>query len=70
MASSSGLPAISTAAADLGLGSSLGQQVQDETEEQRKKRMSDIAQRNALGSTGSLAVTSLFGPMGTSGAGY
>ena len=56
------------AAADLGLGGALGQQVQDETEEQRKKRMAQMQQQQMLGPAGSLAVTSLFG--GKSGAGY
>jgi len=38
------------AAADLGLGGdSLGQQVKDETEEQRKKRLQLAQQRLALG---------------------
>lgn len=56
----------------LGLGDLLTQQVTDETEEARKKRMAEIAQRQQLGPAGSLAVTSLFGPMGggTKSAGY
>ena len=54
----------------LGLGDVLGQQVEDETEEARKKRMAEIAQRQQLGPAGSLAVTSLFGPIGGAGAGY
>lgn len=59
------------AASDLGLGGDmLGQQVQDETDEERKKRLAEMAQRNALGPAGSLAVTSLFGPRGAPGAGY
>lgn len=65
------LPA-SPAAAALGLGDLLTQQVTDETDEARKKRMAEIAQRQQLGPAGSLAVTSLFGPMGggTKSAGY
>jgi hypothetical protein len=54
----------------LGLGDILNQEVADETEEARKKRMAEIAQRQQLGPTGSLAVTSLFGPTGGLGAGY
>lgn len=55
---------------DLGLGDMLSQQVQGETEEQRKKRLAQIQQQQALGPAGSLAVTSLFGPRGgMSGAG-
>jgi hypothetical protein len=54
----------------LGLGDVLNRQVEDETEEARKKRMAEIAQRQQLGPAGSLAVTSLFGPTGGAGAGY
>jgi hypothetical protein len=55
----------------LGLGDVLNQQVQGETEEMRKKRMAEMAQRQQLGPAGSLAVTSLFGPTGGMfGAGY
>jgi hypothetical protein len=67
---SSGLPPIGGAAADLGLGDMLGQQVSGETEEQRKKRMAERQQQQMLGPAGSLAVTSLFGSKGTPGAGY
>lgn len=65
------LPA-SAAVDALGLGDLLTQQVTDETEEARKKRMTELAQRQQLGPAGSLAVTSLFGPMGggTKSAGY
>jgi len=52
------------ASADLGLGGQLGQQVQDETEAERKKRMALMQQQSLLGPAGSLAVTSLFGGMG------
>ncbi len=54
----------------LGLGDLLNQEVADETEEARKKRMAELAQRQQLGPSGSLAVTSLFGPTGGAGAGY
>jgi hypothetical protein len=60
---------LSPASADLGLGGALSQQVQNETEEERKKRMAQIQQQQALGPAGSLSVTSLFGPGGTPGAG-
>ena len=63
-------PGLSPAGADLGLGDMLGQQVAGETEEQRKKRMAEIAQRQQLGPAGSLAVTSLFGPGGMPGGSY
>jgi len=66
------LPAssLSPGATDLGLGGSLAQQVAGETAEERKKRMLQIQQQQALGPAGSLAVTSLFGMRGTPGAGY
>lgn len=65
------LPGLSPAGADLGLGDMLGQQVAGETEEARKKRMAELAQRQQLGPAGSLAVTSLFGARGgLPGAGY
>lgn len=66
-----GMPGLSPAGADLGLGDMLGQQVAGETEEQRKKRMLELQQRQQLGPTNSLAVTSLFGRRGEMpGAGY
>jgi hypothetical protein len=52
------------AATDLGLGDQLAAQVAGETEEQRKKRMAELAQKQALGAAGSMAVTSLFGMNG------
>jgi hypothetical protein len=55
---------------DLGLGGSLAQQVAGETAEERKKRMAQLQQMQALGPAGSLAVTSLFGTRGSPGAGY
>lgn len=60
-ANSPGLGAVS----DLGLGGMLQNQVQDETDEQRRKRMAQLQQPS-----GSLAVTSLFGPRGVPGASY
>jgi signal recognition particle GTPase len=57
-------PGLSPAGADLGLGDMLGQQVQGETAEQRKKRMAQMQQQQQLGPAGSLAVTSLFGMNG------
>jgi hypothetical protein len=62
--------ALSAAVDALGLGDVLNQQVEDETEEARKKRMAEMQQRQQLGPAGSLAVTSLFGPIGGAGAGY
>jgi hypothetical protein len=50
---------LSPAGADLGLGDLLAQQVTGETEEQRKKRMTELQQKQQLGATGSMAVTSL-----------
>jgi hypothetical protein len=62
---------LSPGSADLGLGDMLSQQVAGETEEQRKKRMAMLQQNQALGPSGSLAVTSLFGMSGgAKGAGY
>jgi hypothetical protein len=64
------LPANSAAVDALGLGGDLGQQVKDETEEERKKRMMQVQQMQSLGPSGSLAVSSIFGPMGGAGARY
>lgn len=64
------MPGLSPAGADLGLGDMLSQQVAGETEEQRKKRMLEQQQRQQLGPSGSLAVTSLFGMNGGGNAGY
>jgi hypothetical protein len=55
------LPGLSPAASDLGLGGQLRDQVVGETEEQRKKRLLEMQQRQMLGPSGSLAVGSLFG---------
>lgn len=64
------MPGLSPAGADLGLGDMLAQQAAGETDEQRKKRMAQISEKQALGPTGSLAVTSLFGMQGGAGAKY
>lgn len=45
----------------LGLGGQLSQQVQDETDEARKKRMLDAQQNSLLGPASSLAASALFG---------
>jgi hypothetical protein len=58
------------AAADLGLGGALGQQVGAETDEERKKRMAMMQQQQMLGPAGSLAVGSIFGGMSGKSAGY
>jgi hypothetical protein len=50
------------------MGDMLGQQVQNETDEERKKRMAMMSQQQMLGPAGSLAVGSIFG--GGKGAGY
>lgn len=62
------MPLPNSAADALGLGDQLAQQVAGETEEQRKKRMAEMAQKQSLGPTGSMAVTSLFGMNGGGGA--
>lgn len=62
-------PAMSPAVGALGLGDALTQQVSDETEEMRKKRMLELQQKQQLGPAGSMAVTSLFGMNGGSIAG-
>lgn len=62
-----GLSGLSPAVADLGLGDMLGAQVKDETEEQRKKRMQQLAQSQMTG--GSPAASALFGTR-AAGAGF
>ncbi len=62
------LPTLSPVMSDLGLGDMLGQQVAGETEEQRKKRMAEMQQKQLLGPQGSMAVTSLLGSRGYGGA--
>lgn len=49
---------------DLGLGASLSQQVQGETEEERKRRLAQMQQARLTGPSASMAVTSLFGARG------
>lgn len=60
---------LSPASSALGLGDQLAQQVAGETEDARKKRMGQLQQNQLLGPAQSMAVTSLFGPMGGGGAG-
>lgn len=62
------LAGLSPAGAALGLGDLLAQQVSGETEEQRKKRMGELQQKQQLGAAGSMAVTSLFGMNGGASA--
>lgn len=59
---------LSPAAGDLGLGDMLGQQVAGETEEQRKKRMLEMQQRQMMGSAGSPAAQMLLGGMRGAGS--
>lgn len=63
---------LSPAGAALGLGDMLGQQVASMSEDERKKKMLEMQQKQLLGPSGSMAVTSLFGPGagGSPGAGY
>jgi hypothetical protein len=49
------IASLSPAVADLGLGGMLGEQVSDETEEQRKKRMQQIQLNQTMGPQQSLA---------------
>lgn len=51
-------------AQDLGLGGMLQDQVAGETEEQRKKRMQELQDRQRMGPAGSPATLALFGGMG------
>lgn len=62
------LDSTSGAVGALGLGDGLAKQVQNETDEERKKRMLQMQQQQQLGPAGSLAVTSIFGPMGKTSA--
>jgi len=59
---------MSAAAGDLGLGGMLRDQVANETEEERKKRMGQLQQSQSMGPEGSMAVNALFGMRGASGA--
>ncbi len=54
-------PSLSPASTDLGLGSLLTDQVAGETEEQRKKRMAEMQQRQLMGPAGSPATLALLG---------
>lgn len=63
MPANSQMAAMGGAAADLGMGDQLNQQVQDETDEERKKRLQQMQQQSLLGPAGSLAVSSIFGGM-------
>lgn len=58
------IPALSPAASDLGLGSLLQDQISDETDEQRKKRMEQIQLNQAIGPGQSLAARTIFGDAG------
>ena len=54
----------SPAVADLGLGGMLGEQVSDETEEMRKKRMQQMQMNQTMGPEQSLAAKTIFGNAG------
>jgi hypothetical protein len=56
-----------SATADLGLGGQLQQQVAGETEEQRKKRLAQMASQKYSGLTASPATQMLFGGTGAGG---
>ncbi len=58
---------LSPAAGDLGLGGMLRDQVQNETDEERRKRMAQMQEGQMLPG-GSMAVNSLFGSRGMSSA--
>jgi hypothetical protein len=58
------VPGFSPATTALGLGDQLQQQVEGETEEQRKRRMQQIAQQRLSGMGASPATLALFGGMG------
>lgn len=53
---------MSAAGEALGLGNGLAQEVKDETDEQKKKRLAQMQTQQMLGQAGSLATTMLFGP--------
>lgn len=55
------IPQLSAAVADLGLGDMLGEQVSDETEEMRKKRMAQLQMNQVAGPQASLAARTIFG---------
>ncbi len=54
-------PQLSAAVADLGLGDMLSEQVSDETDEMRKKRMQQLQMNQTMGPQASLAVRTIFG---------
>lgn len=58
------LPQLSAAVAELGLGDMLGEQVSDETEEARKKRMQQMQMNQIMGPEQSLAAKTIFGNAG------
>jgi len=66
----SGLTGSATADLGLGLGDMLQQQVADETEEERKKRMAQLAQRKQIGMGATAATAMLFGSTGGGPGGY
>lgn len=55
------LPQLSAAVSDLGLGNMLSEQVSDETEEMRRKRMEQMQMNQVSGPQASLAVRTIFG---------
>jgi len=56
--------ALSPAVTDLGLGGMLNEQVSDETEEMRKKRMQQMQLNQTMGPQQSLAARTIFGNAG------
>ncbi len=63
------LAGMSGAVKELGLGDMLAGQVENETDEQRKKRMQQMEMSRMMGPQQSLAVHTLFGT-GMTGAAY
>jgi hypothetical protein len=55
---------LSAAVAELGLGDMLGEQVSDETEEMRRKRMQQMQMDQTMGPEQSLAAKTIFGNAG------
>lgn len=60
-------PGLSSAADSLGLGDALGQQVKGETDEERKRRIREMQERQMMGPSGSPATMALFGGTGAGG---
>lgn len=52
------------------LGAALAQQVQGETEEERRQRMALMSQQRSLGPGAQLSISSLLAPSGGKSAGY